>query len=62
MQEQRFKILVGNGEIFARGMTLEAVTLFVEAFFTKYNAEDSIMILRDEERNESEKSQANEDW
>lgn len=60
MQEQRFKVCVSDGEILARDMSMEALLLFVEAFFNKYNAEDCMFICRDEQRSESEKEKKND--
>lgn len=62
MQEQRFKICVGGGEILARDMSMDSLLLFIEAFFNKYNAEDCMFICRDEQRNESDKDKKDEDW
>lgn len=62
MPEQRFKVCVSGGEILARDMSMEALLLFVEAFFNKYNEEDCMFICRDEQRNESEKDKKDEDW
>lgn len=58
MQEQRFKICVPNTTL-ASGMTLEMTLLFVEAFFNKYNAEDRLVILREEEKDGKDED---EEW
>lgn len=59
MQEQRFKVCVGGGEILARDMSMDSLLLFIEAFFNKYNAEDKLVILREEEKDGKEED---EDW
>jgi hypothetical protein len=58
MQEQRFKVYVSNTTL-ASGMTLEMTLLFVEAFFNKYNAEDRLVILREEEKDGKDED---EEW
>ena len=58
MQEQRFKIWVPNTTL-ASGLTLETTLLFVEAFFNKYNAEDKLVILREEEKDGKDED---EEW
>ena len=58
MQEKRFKVCVSNTTL-ASGMTLEMTLLFVEAFFNKYNAEDRLVILREEEKDGKDEE---EDW